>query len=50
MALRARWVVSWLTLIADGLGLDRYVSRTGYGVGVYNTLFFTFSYLLLVNC
>ena len=35
VAFRARWVVSWLTLIADGLDLDRYVSRTCYGVGVY---------------
>ena len=35
MAFRARWVVSWLTLIADGLDLDRYISRTCYGVGVY---------------
>ena len=32
----AVWIVSWLTLIADGLYLDRYVSRTCYEVGVYN--------------
>ena len=29
------WIMSWLTLIADGLYQDRYVSRTCYGVGVY---------------
>ena len=28
----------WLTLIGDGLNLDRYVSRTCYGVGVYYIL------------
>ena len=28
-------IVFWLTLIAEGLYLDRYVSRTFYGVGVY---------------
>jgi len=31
------WIVSWLTLIADGLYLDKYVSRTCYGVDVYYT-------------
>ena len=30
------WVVSWLTLIADRLFLNRYISRTCYGVGVYS--------------
>jgi len=35
VAFRARWVVSWLTLIADRLDLDRYVSITFYGVCVY---------------
>ena len=29
------WIMSWLTLIADGLYLDRHVSWTCYGVGVY---------------
>ena len=33
----AVWIVFRLTLIADRLYLDRYVSRTCYGVGVYYT-------------
>ena len=35
VAFKAGWVVSWFTLIADGLCLDRYVLRTCYGVGIY---------------
>ena len=41
VAFSALWVVSWLTLIMDGLDLDRYVSRTCYGVGIY----FKFTYI-----
>ena len=41
----------WLTLIADGLDLDRYVSRTCYGVDVYVTQLDIFlSLALFLNC